>query len=134
VVRRELASFFKPSKWTVIFLALLILVALFGQAQTYAFTCGGSGYKCEGTGIEKPLLYDVAGNCPCWEIWVISSFPLFPLTTAIRNGLDIGENELYLFFAINFVYYYVVLRVLEFFGQKAKQIRWFDDPPRQVKS
>ena len=102
--KQAILTFFKPSIWTAIILGIFIPVALLGHIQTYAFTCGGDGHKCEGTGIEKPALYDAIRGYPFWLIWVFSIAPLIPFTTAVQSLLT---DSLYVFFALNFIYYYL---------------------------
>src|SRR2546428_14068420 len=102
--RQAILTFFKPGIWTAIILGIFIPVALLGHIQTYAFTCGGDGHKCEGTGIEKPALYDAIRGYPFWLIWVFSIAPLIPFTTAVQS---LFTDSLYAFFALNFIYYYL---------------------------
>ena len=120
VVRADLVSLFRPTPAIVILTALLTSVMIIGLADRYAFTCGGSGYKCEGTGIERPVLYGIP--CYCWTFWIISSAPLvfaiqdFPDGPRIEGAL-FGTYSLFAFVA-NIIYYYLASCVVFFVWRK----------------
>ena len=128
-----IVRFLKPSLWTAIILGIFIPVALLGHIQTYAFTCGGDGHKCVGTDIQKPPLFDAIRGYPFWLIWVFSIAPLIPFASAIQSYLVNFEGTVYIFFAANFIYYYLASCVIAFSWNKFRQIKWFDDT-RQLRS
>ncbi|MGI0016028.1 MAG: hypothetical protein ACREBU_21615, partial [Nitrososphaera sp.] len=107
---------FKPSLAVVILTGLLVSTMIVGLADRYAFTCGGSGRKCEGTRIEKPVLYGIP--CGCWLIWILTSAPLVWIQSyaspTLTDYLESTRFESALFggytiagLVANIIYYYL---------------------------
>jgi hypothetical protein len=128
-MRQTIARFFKPGMAVILFTTVFTAVMIVGLADRYAFTCGGSGHKCEGIGIERPLLYGIP--CYCWVIWVMTSAPILwlqfyglPQLTEnddafmIESSLFGGYSALAL--AINIGYYYVGSCALVYSCRKMK--------------
>ena len=110
LINQAIIAFFKPSLFTLIILGIFIPVAVFGQIQTYGFT-----YDYEDRFEHPPPpLYDQIADYPFWLIWVFSILPLIPLTNVVQNSFPSFEGMIYVFMAMNFIYYYLASCVLRF--------------------
>jgi len=134
---KVLLHLFKPSLAVIILTGLLVSTMIIGLADRYGFTCGGDGHKCEGMGIQKPLLYGIP--CFCWVIWVISSAPLLiesyvpPVTEFIQNSPHIESDAFGKYsiigFTTNIIYYYVASCIALFIWRKRQGTISFERTP-----
>ena len=88
---------------TAIVLGIFIPIAILGHIQTWGFTYDEVDRKEH----SPPPLYDQIKTYPFWQWWVYSIAPLIPLTSAVQSLMPDFEGSLYVFFALNFIYYYL---------------------------
>jgi len=108
--KQAILTFFKPGLRTVIILGIFIPVALLGHIQSWGFSYDEVDEKDH----PPPFLYDQIQGFPFWVIWVFSIAPLIPFTTAVQSLLTNFQGVLYVFFALNFIYYYLASCVIGF--------------------
>lgn len=123
VNKQSILTFFKPSFWTAIILGIFVPVALLGHIQTWGFTYD----EVDRQEHPPPFLYDQIRDYPFWIIWVVSIAPLIPFTTAVQSLLNNFEGSLYVFLAMNFMYYYLSSCVIGFLWRMIRPKKMNDD-------
>jgi hypothetical protein len=92
-------QFLKPEWRRLVLFALLVVIAVGGKIQAWAFSDLP----------PKPPLYDLLRPLPIWPIWMLLLVPLALVTYPLRwVGIDVMGGPPWLFMTANLVYFYLL--------------------------
>ena len=113
----KIIHFLRPDWKKLVLFGVLVFIAYAGFVQSWVF----SG---KDAGLPKPFLYDLLNPIPFWPIWMYLITPIFILT-----GGTLNFAPPWIFWIVNFVYFYLVCCAVVFFIERMSKNRAAKLPP-----